>query len=89
MSATVEIAEDDGTYTAVDVESGAFGTGKTKAMALVALATALEEGTIGSAGEDDVAAELRALSTEVQHQFRVAGVTEEDVDEAIKWARSR
>lgn len=86
MSATVEIRKDDGTYTAVDTESGAAGSGKTKAMALVALAAALKGGTIGNS---DATGDLRALSSAVQQRFDDANVTDEDVDEAIEWVRSQ
>ena len=88
MSATVEITKDDGTYTAVDTESGATGSGRTKAMALVALAAALGGGVIGGDGPD-AADELRTLAADVQERFEEAGVTEDDVDEAIEWTRSR
>lgn len=85
MGATVEITEEDGRYTAVDSETGASGTGDSRAAALAALALRL--GTAeGGEGSD---AMLRALSERVQQQFAEEGVTEDDVDDAIAWARSQ
>lgn len=89
MSATVEITEEDGTYTAIDTETGAAGSGRTKAMALVALAAALDGGVSLPAGEgSDTEARLKALSARVQQQIDEAGVSEDDLEDAIRWARS-
>lgn len=89
MSATVEITEDDGTYTAIDTETGAAGSGRTKAMALVALAAALGGGvSLPADGESDPEEALRRLSERAQTRFDEAGVTDEDVEDAIRWARS-
>lgn len=89
MSATVEITEDDGTYTAIDTETGAAGSGRTKAMALVALAAALGGGvSLPADGETDPEEALRTLSERAQTRFAEAGVTEDDVEDAIRWARS-
>ena len=90
MGATVEITEDDGVFTAVDEETGAAGSGRSKAMALVALAAALGGGESLPADEaTDTKEELIALSTRVRARFDEADVTEADVDDAIRWARSR
>lgn len=90
MSVTVEITEEDGTYTAIDTETGAAGSGDTKAMALVALATALG-GAVSLGAEDstDPKAAVQALQAQVGRRFTAEGVTEDDVDDAIEWARSR
>lgn len=89
MSATVEITEEDGTYTAIDTETGAAGSGRTKAMALVALATAIDGGVSLPAGEGSGVEEtLKALSARVQERFDGAGISEDDVEDAIRWARS-
>lgn len=89
MSATVEIIEEDGTYTAIDTDTGAAGSGRTKAMALVALATAIDGGVTLPAGEESgVEERLNALSARVQKQFDEAGVREDDIEDAIRWARS-
>lgn len=89
MSATVEITEEGGRYTAIDTETGAAGSGRTKAMALVALAAALDGGVSLPAGEEaDVEERLRELSARVQHQFDEAGISEDDIEDAIQWARS-
>lgn len=86
MSATVEISEDEGEFTAVDSETGAVGIGNTKATALAALAVRLgaEE---GAAAADDVV-ELRTLADRTRRRFEEEGVTEDDVEDAIAWARS-
>lgn len=86
MSATVEISEEDGEYTAVDLETGITGIGKTRALALAALAVRL------GADEDpidaDTRAELRALADRMRRRFEEEGVTEDDLEDAIAWARS-
>lgn len=88
MSATVEIIEDDGLFTAVDSETGAAGSGKTKAMALVALAAAIGGGSSLPAEEaTDPTEELQALAARVRTRFDEADTTEEDVEDAIRWAR--
>lgn len=89
MSARVEITVEDGTYTAIDIETGAAGSGKTKAMALVALASALG-GCVCPPGDDASSSEaaLQTLSARVQQRFEEADVTEDDVEDAIRMARS-
>jgi hypothetical protein len=86
MSATVEISEENGEYTAVDSETGAVGIGNTRAMALAALAVRLgaEEGR----AEASRRAELRSLADRTRERFEEADVTEGDVEDAIAWARS-
>lgn len=86
MSATVEITEDDGEYTAVDLETGAAGTGSSRAMALAALAVRL--GADEETSSADSQAELEALAERTRRRFDEYGVTEDDVDDAIAWARS-
>lgn len=90
MSTRVEITEDDGLFTAVDLETGAAGQGESKAMALMALATALGGGvSLGTGVPADDKEALRALAARVRNRFDEAGVDEADVDEAIRWARSQ
>lgn len=86
MSATVEISEENGEYTAVDSETGAVGTGNTRALALAALAVRLgaEEKGPGS----DERAELQALAARTRERFDAEEITEDDVEDAIAWARS-
>lgn len=89
---SIEITRDDGRYTAVDAETGTVGSGKTRAMALIALGAALG-GAVGfESGEvseiNDPKAELRELSEQTQERFEEENVTEKDVEDAIKWARS-
>lgn len=84
MSATVEISEEDGEFTAVDSETGARGVGNTRAMALAALAVRL-------GGERDRSAsgsELQALADRTRQRFEEEGITDETVEDAIAWARS-
>ncbi|MFB6073946.1 MAG: hypothetical protein ABEJ89_02930 [Haloarculaceae archaeon] len=86
MSATVEITEKDGRYTAVDSETGASGVGKTRAMALAALAIRLgAQEAHGGGGRES---ELRALADRTRKRFEEKGVTDADVEDAIEWARS-
>ncbi|WP_049929868.1 hypothetical protein [Halosimplex carlsbadense] len=90
MSATVEITEEDGRYTAVDSETGVSGVGKSRALALAALALQLDDRDGDITAEDaDTETTLRALGARVRHRFEEEGVTEEDVDDAIAWARSQ
>lgn len=86
MSATVEISEADGEYTAVDSETGAVGIGSTRVRALAALAVRLgaEEGQTDTDGR----AELRALADRTRERFEGEDVAEDDVEDAIAWARS-
>lgn len=86
MSVTVEISEEDGEYTAVDSETGAIGIGNTRAMALAALAVRLGAEERGS--DSDNRAELRALADRTRERFEDEEVTEDDVEDAIAWARS-
>jgi hypothetical protein len=76
MSATVEISEEDGEYTAIDSEKGAVGIGNTRAMALAALAVRLgAEETMDT--EDQT--ELRALADRTRERFEKQGVTEDAI----------
>lgn len=92
MSATVEITEENGEYTARDLETGATGSGKTRAIALAVLAVHLgaEEDLAGADRNRtlNLKAELRALTRRTQRRFEAEGVTEDDVEDAIAWARS-
>lgn len=88
MSATIEITEDNGEYTAIDPETGARGVGKTRGMALVSLGVQLDTEE-GDQDDVDLKAELEALSERTQQRFEEEGVTEEDVEDAIAWARSQ
>lgn len=89
MSATVEITEEGGEYKAVDTVTGATGTGKSRSMALAVLAASLrlEEGT----DWDDADAEMELLTRAAltRRRFEEEDVTEDDVDDAIEWARSK
>lgn len=86
MSATVEITEEDGEYTAVDLETGTTGVGKTRALALATLAVRL--GTDDELAETDLKAELQELADRTRQRFEDAEVAEDDVADAISWARS-
>lgn len=86
MSATVEISEKNGEYTAVDSETGAIGIGNTRAMALAALAVRL--GSEEKRADTDTWAELRSLTDRTRRRFEEKEVTEDDVEDAIAWARS-
>jgi hypothetical protein len=86
MSATVEITEKNGRYKALDHETGATGTGGTRATALAVLAARL--GAEEELGDANLEAELRALTEETRRRFAEEDVTEDDVAEAIEWARS-
>lgn len=88
----VEITRDNGQYTAIDTETGTTGRGKTRAMALIALGAALGGATELPIEEPNEAANLeealREMSARTQNRFAEEGVTEEDVEDAIEWARS-
>lgn len=86
MSATVEITEKNGEYTARDSDTGATGTGKTRATALAVLAARL--GAEEELADVDRKAELRALTEGTRQRFDAEGVTEDDIEDAIAWARS-
>jgi hypothetical protein len=84
MSATVEITEDGGEYTAVDSETGAVGQGDSRATALAALAVRLgsDERSV------DSKTQLATVAERTQRRFDAEDVTPEDVADAIAWARS-
>lgn len=86
MGATVEITEEDGEYTARDRDTGATGTGNTRATALAVLAARL--GAEEDLANADRKAELRALTERTRQRFEAEGVTEDDLEDAITWARS-
>lgn len=86
MSATVEISEDDGEYTAVDHQTGVSGVGSSRALALAALA--VELGSLDGPDAVDPAAEVDALADRTRRRFEAADVTDDDVEDAIAWARS-
>lgn len=97
---TVEVSEDaSGRVTAVDAASGTTGEGDSVPEALVELARkiaeiegdldVLTEATMAALERADAeAAEFFELSGTIRARFREEGVTDEDVDEAIEWARS-
>jgi hypothetical protein len=86
MSATVEITKENGRYRAHDNETGATGTGATRATALAVLAARL--GAEDELTDANLEAELRALAEDTRRRFEKEDVTEDDVVEAIEWARS-
>lgn len=86
MGATVEITEENGRYRAHDNETGATGTGATRATALAVLATRL--GAEEELVDANLEAELRALTEDTRRRFENEDVTEDDVAEAVEWARS-
>lgn len=86
MSATVEIREKDGVYTAVDAETGERGKGETRALALAALAVRLHDED-GRPEDVDPKVALQLLSSRVQARFEDEEVSEDDVEDAISWAR--
>lgn len=86
MSATVEIREKNGEYTAIDSETGTVGIGNTRATALAALAVRL--GAEEKGLDTDDRTELQALADRTRERFDKQGVTEDDVEDAIAWARS-
>lgn len=86
MSATVEITETDGEFTATDLETGISGVGSSRAMALAALAVRLGGEEVATA--TDAEAEIEAIADRTRSRFEDEGVTEADVEDAIAWARS-
>ena len=86
MSATVEITEDGKRYTATDTETGVSGEGRSKAQALLTLAVALGDQNGDTAVDTETA--LRAMAAQTRERFEEEGVTQEDVEDAITWARS-
>jgi hypothetical protein len=88
MGASVEIREEDDGYTAIDSETGERAHGATRAVALTALAIRLFEAADGDQTDVCSEAALRRLSEKLQDRFEEAGVTEDDVGDAIAWARS-
>lgn len=86
MSATVEITEEEGQYRARDLETGTSGTGATRAGALAVLVARL--GATEDFTEADRHVALETLAEGTRRRFEEYDVTEEDVAEAIEWARS-
>jgi hypothetical protein len=86
MSATVETTEENGQYRAHDRETGATGTGATRATALAVLAARL--GAEEELADTDLETELRALTEQTRHRFEEENVSEDDVTEAVEWDRS-
>lgn len=80
---TVEVREEDGSYTAVDDETGVSATAPSKAEALLELSSLLL-----SESDVDYRSVYESLSEEVQERFEEEGVDEDTVEEAIEWARS-
>jgi hypothetical protein len=104
-STTFEVSKDvNGRFRAVDSASGAAGEGDSVPEALVAFARDLAElredvdvlteamaTALASSGVDcsPEAAEFLERSRAVRDRLETEGVTDEDVDEAIEWARSQ
>ena len=86
MSTVVEITEENGEYRAYDPETGASGTGKTRSFALAVLAARL--GTEEGHDDTELRAELETLAERTRRRFEEEGVAEEDIEDAITWARS-
>lgn len=95
---TVDVSErQDGRFTAVEAETGTTGEGDTPAEALASLARTLasaEETTriekiLGDEEKSSNAAEFIEISRTVQERFEDEEVEEDDVTDAIKWARSQ
>ncbi|MFA1611206.1 hypothetical protein [Halobellus rubicundus] len=86
MSPTVKISQEDGEYTAVDSETGEVGVGSTRAMALAELAVRL--GSAEQQPDADTEDEVRKLVARTRARFDREEVTEDDVEDAIEWARS-
>ena len=86
MAATVEITEEGGSYTAVDTDSGVSASGESKALALMSLAVALEDSD--EERNEDTETALRSLAERTQRRFENESITEDDVEDAIAWARS-
>ena len=94
---TVDVSErQDGRFTAVEAETGATGEGDTPAEALASLARALatvEEKdrieAILDSGKSSTAAEFIEISRTVKERFEDEEVDENDVTDAIEWARSQ
>lgn len=80
---TVEIREKDGSYTAVDDETGVSATAPSKAEALLELSSLLL-----SESDVDYRSVYESLSEEVHRRFEEEGVDEDTVEEAIEWANS-
>lgn len=80
---TVEVREEDGSYTAVDDETGVSATAPSKAEALLELSSLLL-----SESDVDYRSVYESLSEEVQERFEEEGFDEDTVEEAIEWARS-
>lgn len=87
MSTQVEIREENDGYTAIDGETGTTARGETRAIALATLALRLHAGNKDTSDLDSKTA-LQLLIARAQDRFQEEGVTEEDVGDAIAWARS-
>lgn len=85
---TVEITErEGGGYSAVETETGAFGEGETLADALEKLAESLRRAeTRDDTGDPE--ATYAEVAAEVRERFEAQEISEEDVQDAIEWARS-
>lgn len=95
---TVDISRRrDGRFTAVEAETGATGEGDTPTEALASLARALAtaeetariEEILNDSEESSTIGEFIEISRTVQERFEDEEVDEDDVTEAIEWARSQ
>jgi hypothetical protein len=84
---TVEVTRDDGGYTAIDTATGSLGEGTTYADALEDLARNLRDHEPESEMFDAKSAYESASAT-VRARFEEKGIDENEVEDAIKWARS-
>lgn len=85
---TVEVTQrEGGGFTVVETETGALGEGDTLADALEQLAESLRR-TEHTNQATDPEATYETIAEGVRKRFREEGLTEEDVEDAIEWARS-
>lgn len=81
---SVEVTErEGGGYTAMETESGALGSGETLADALERLAENLRQ-----MEDADPETTYDSVSRDVRRRLADAGVSEDEVEDAIEWARS-
>lgn len=81
---SVEVTErEGGGYTAMETDSGAFGSGETLADALERLAENLRQ-----MEEVDPESSYDSVARDVRTRLAEAGVSEQEVEDAVEWARS-
>lgn len=85
---TVEVNErEGGGYTVIETDTGALGEGETLADALEQLVENLRKIERGEE-ETDPEATYERVADRVRRRFEEEEVTEEDIEDAIEWARS-